>query len=71
MMMRYFALGLLLLSATAFGMAVLMDLRIAAGMSFRTAPEGYSRATNNFAVMAIAVAVIFRLREIRKIADSP
>ena len=61
MMFRYLALALTVLAVTAFGMAVLMNLGIAAGMTFRTDPEGFSRASNNLALIAIALAVIFPL----------
>jgi hypothetical protein len=54
---------MLFLSATAFGMAVIMDLGMAAGLTFRTGPEGFSRASNNLALIAIALAVISPLGE--------
>lgn len=59
-MMRYFALGLVFLSATAFLMAVIMNLGDAFGMSFRVSPEGFSRASSNLALIAIALIVVYQ-----------
>ena len=54
-MMRNFALGLVVVSAMAFVMAVVMNLGDAAGLSFRVEAEGFSRASNNLVLIAIAL----------------
>lgn len=58
-MMRNLAFGLVILSVGAFLMAIIMNLGAAAGMSFGVSPEGFSRASNNLALIAIALVVIY------------
>ena len=61
-MMRNFVLALVGLSAIAFLMAVIMNLGAAAGLSFRVSPEGFSRASSNLALIAIALFVVYPTR---------
>lgn len=58
-MMRNFAFGLVALAAVAFLMAVIMNLGAAAGLTFRVEAEGFSRASNNLALLAIALVVVY------------
>jgi hypothetical protein len=54
-MMKNFALGLVILSATAFLIAVTMNLGAPRGLSFRVEAEGFSRASNHPVLIAIAL----------------
>lgn len=58
-MMRNFAFALIAFSVIAFLMAIIMNLGSAAGLSFRVEAEGFSRASNNLALIAIALVVVY------------
>ncbi len=52
------ARGLVVLAALAFVLAVLGDLGL--GLGLGTAPEGFSRASTNLALIGIAMSVCFK-----------
>jgi hypothetical protein len=62
-MMRNLAFGLIALSVGAFLMAIIMNLGAAAGLSFRVEAEGFSRASNNLALIAIALVVVYYAKD--------
>jgi hypothetical protein len=63
-MMRNLAFGLIALSVGAFLMAIIMNLGAAAGLSFRVEAEGFSRASNNLALIAIALVVVYYAKDV-------
>ena len=62
-MMRNLAFGLIGLSVGAFLMAIIMNLGSVAGLTFRVEAEGFSRASNNLALIAIALVVVYYAKD--------